>query len=323
MSKIQQLQIAGQLPSPKGVALAIMEISRREDATLGEVTRVIQTDPALSGRLLRLSNSAAHAGRTVASINEAVLRLGMNTVRQLAMGFSLVDQYPQGPCQGFDYAGFWSHSLLMAVASQELGSVAQVGTPDELFACGLLAQIGRLAMATVYPAEYSTILEQGASGEALLDLERETLEVDQNEFSAVILNDCGIPKALAEPLYFHEAPEKSGFTEGSRPYQLAHLFFQARRMADLGLAPETDRHNKIPELMRLGGQIGMDAESFGALFDRVVLQWREWGELLKVPAAPLPSFVCMAKAPAPARSMNPKRRAIGCCWWRTNPPRAS
>ena len=311
MNKIEQLRISGQLPSPKGVALAIMEISQREDATLDEVARVVQTDPALSGRLLRLANAAAHGatnnGRVVASINEAVMRLGMATMRQLAMGFSLVDQYPQGPCKSFDYPGFWSHSLFMAVASQELGRVVRVGTPDELFACGLLAQIGRLALVTVYPADYAAILEQQQdSGVALLELERERLGVDHTEFTAAIMADCGIPKALVEPVNYHEAPETSGFAEGSRPYQLAHLFFQARRMADLGLASETERHGKISELMRLGGKIGLDVEALGEVFGRVVQQWREWSELLKVPASHLPSFSAMASAPVPRPEQEPK-----------------
>lgn len=299
MNKIEQLRSTGQLPSPKGVALAIMEISRRENAALDEVVRVVQTDPALASRLLRLANSAS-SGRAVASIGEAVMRLGMSAVRQLAMGFSLVDQHPRGPCQRFDYPGFWSHSLLMAVASQELGSMVRVGTPDDLFACGLLAQIGRLALATIYPAEYAAILEQGASGDALLALERERLEVDHIAFTAAILADCSIPKALAEPILYHETPEISGFAEGSRPHQLAHLFFHARRMADLGLASEADRHGQISELVRLGAKIGLDPEAMGALFDRVIRLWSEWGELLKVPAAPLPpSFDTMSTAPAP------------------------
>ncbi len=310
MNKIEQLRISGQLPSPKGVALAIMEISQREDATLDEVTRLVQTDPALSSRLLRMANAATHGaannGRVVVSINEAVLRLGMATVRQLAMGFSLIDQYPQGLCTAFDYPGFWSHSLFMAVASQELGRVVRVGTPDELFACGLLAQIGRLALVTVYPADYTTILEQQDSNTALRVLERERLGVDHTEFSAAIMTDCGIPKALVEPVYYHEAPETSGFTEGSRPYQLAHLFFQARRMADLGLSVETERYSNISELMRLGGKIGLDAEALGEVFDRVVKQWREWAEMLKVPAGPLPSFGAMASAPVPRPEQEPK-----------------
>lgn len=304
MSKAEQLRVTGQLPSPKGVALTIMEICRREDATLDEVARVVQTDPALSSRLLRQANSAAQGGRAVASVRDAVMRLGMGSVRQLAMGFSLVDQYSTGSCRAFDYQEFWSHSLLMAVCCQELCRVVRVGTPDELFVCGLLARIGELALASAYAEEYSAILDTRSAGAALLAIERARLETDHAEFTAVILADCGIPKALTEPVFFHEAPESSGFVEGSRPFQLTHLFFQARRMADLGRASEIERHNKLAELMRLGGQIGLDAETFGALFDRVIKQWQTWGELLKIPAAPLPSFDSMFKAPAPRPEQN-------------------
>lgn len=306
MNKIEQLRISGQLPSPKGVALAIMEISQREDATLDEVTRLVQTDPALSGRLLRLANMSTHNGRAVASISDAVLRLGMTIVRQLAVGFSLADQYPQGLCKSFDYPAFWSHSLFMAVASQELGKVVRVGVPDELFACGLLAQIGQLALVTVYPSDYAALLEKQNCSLSTVELERASLGVDHTEFTKVIMTDCGIPKALVEPVYYHEAPESSGFAEGSRPDQLANLFFHARRMADLALAHEAGRYSNISELMRLGGKIGLDAEALGEVFDRVVKQWREWAELLKVPANPLPSFGVMARAPVPRPEQEPK-----------------
>jgi two-component system cell cycle response regulator len=299
MSKIEQLRISGQLPSPKGVALAVMEMSRREAATLDEVARVVQTDPALSSRLLHLCNAAASGGRPLASIREAVLRLGMTAVRQLAMGFSLVDQHLQGPCEAFDYPTFWSHSLFMAVAGQELGKVVRAASPDELFACGLLAQIGRLALVTLHPADYAAILAEDRHGEALRELERERLGLDHAEVTAVILADCGIPKALAEPLHYHQQPEAAGFSDGSRPCQLTHLFFLARRMADLGLAAVAERHGNISELMLLGGKIGLDAAALGEVFDRVVRQWHGWAELLMVPADHLPSFDAMAKAPVP------------------------
>lgn len=298
MQKIEQMKINGSLPSPKGVALAIMEICRRDDATMAEIARLVQTDPALSSRLLRLANSAAHSARPVAAIPEAVMRLGLSAVRQLAMGFSLVDQYTQGPCQGFDYPRFWSHSLLMAVACQELGGQLRVGSPDELFVCGLLARIGCLALATIYPVEYAELLAQQEAGITIVEMEHERLLVDHNELTSSILTDCGIATALVEPVCYHESPQDSGFSEGSRPFQLAHLFYHAKRLADLGLAPEAERHSKISELMLLGGKIGLDADELGVVVDRIFLQWRQWGELLKVPAPPLPPFAKIAAAPA-------------------------
>lgn len=297
MNSIEQLRLGGQLPSPKGVALSIMQICQRDNATLAEVVRLVQTDPALSGRLLRLANNAAnHKLRVVASIHDAVMSLGMTTVRQLAMGFSLVDQYPQGLCKRFDYPAFWSHSLFMAVASQELGRMVPIGTPDELFACGLLAQIGRLALVTAYPSEYALILDAQGDGAGLQQLERERLGVDHTELTAAIMGDCGIPKALLEPVYYHEAPAAPGFAEGSRPYLLTQLFAQARRMADLGLSAESERQDNVAELMLSGGKIGLDAKALGEVFDRVVEQWQSWAELLRLPVSPLPSFSAMADA---------------------------
>jgi two-component system cell cycle response regulator len=114
MKTLEQLNIRGPLPSPKGVALAILDTCRRDEASLDEVARVAQADPALSGRLIRQANRAARGGRPVASVPEAIQHIGLGTVRQLALGFSLVDNYSSGTCRGFDYSRFWSHSLLMA-----------------------------------------------------------------------------------------------------------------------------------------------------------------------------------------------------------------
>jgi diguanylate cyclase (GGDEF)-like protein len=298
--KLEQLRLSGRLPSPKGVALAIMEACRNEDTSLEDIARIVRTDPALAGRLLRLANSAAAGGlRPVAAIPDAVKRLGLGAVRQVAMGFSLVDQYHEGPCAGFDYTRFWSHSLLMGVAMQSLGALVRVASPDELFACGLLARIGCLALATIHPVEYAELLEGCADDTELAARERERLQADHNEVTVSILDDCGIPRSLAEPIFFHEAPENSRFTEGSRPYQLAHLFYHAKRVADMGLAPEATRGGIISELMLLGGKLGLDASEQGSLVDRIIAEWQEWAQILKVPAHALPPFAAMASAPAP------------------------
>lgn len=305
-SRIDQIRRHGQLPSPKGVALAIMEICRREDATVDAVAKVVAADPALTGRLLHLANAAAiGGGRPVIAVGEAVMRLGMSTVRNVAMGFSLVDQYQNGPCKAFDYARFWSHSLLMAVAMQSLGRRSNAGQPDELFACGLMARIGCLALATIHPVEYAALLEKHPADAQLAALEQEFLRANHNDFTAAILCDCGIPKVMVEPIYHHEAPERSGFTEGSRPHQLTHLFYHAKRLADMGLAAETERNGIISELMLLGGKLGLDADDLGEMVDGIARQWEEWGKLLKVPAQALPSFASMAAAPVPKSEEQP------------------
>ena len=73
MKTLEHIPLNGELPSPKGVALAILELCRKDDATIAEVARIAQTDPALASRLIRQANSAAHGGgRPVASVTEAM-----------------------------------------------------------------------------------------------------------------------------------------------------------------------------------------------------------------------------------------------------------
>jgi HD-like signal output (HDOD) protein len=91
------LELTSRLPSPKGIALAIMNTCRRDDVTVQDVSRLVQSDPALTGRLLHQANAAGHSGRPLASVPDAVGRIGLRAVRQLALGFSLIDQHGKAP----------------------------------------------------------------------------------------------------------------------------------------------------------------------------------------------------------------------------------
>lgn len=292
MTQVEQLKLSGQLPSPRGVALAILELCRRENATLGEITRVVQTDPALSGRLIKLANAASHIARPVVSVQEAVMRQGMATVRQLALGFSLVDQYRDGACGAFDYQQYWSHSLLMALSMQALGMRVRLAAADELFVCGLLAQVGQLALATVYPDEYNAVLmaQHADPAQAIIVHERACLETDHIELGTVMMSDWGMPKVFTGPLAHYEDPDHPSYPHDSRANSLMLMLRLSHRLADLGLANADVRPKLLKEWMALATELDIPQEAAGGFIDEVIVSWREWSELLKIPAAALPSF---------------------------------
>ncbi|MEQ1777440.1 MAG: diguanylate cyclase [Nitrosomonas sp.] len=300
VADINQLKISALLPSPKGVALALLEACRREDANISQIAKLIQTDPALSGRLIQRANATNLATRSITSVLDAVSRVGLTVVKQLAMGFSLIDQYQKGPCKRFDYQEFWSHSLLMAIAMQELGKTTRISSPDELFACGLMARIGCLALATIYPDKYAELIGKLTPGTLLIELEQQSLQTDHNELTAAMLLNFGVPGIYVEAAYFHETPSESDFSEGSRPYQIVHLLYLAKQIADFGLAKESEQNNRISELILLGGKIGLDTEAFGTFIDQVMQEWQSWGKMLKLSGVePPPPFHKMMNASAP------------------------
>lgn len=292
--EIVQQELNQKLPSPKGLALAIIKACQREEVTAAEVSDLVQTDPALSGRLLMCANAAATGVRPVASVNEAVRRLGLNTVRQLALSFSLIDQHSSGSCREFDYGGFWSHSLLMALAMQEIGRLQRVGTPDDLLTCGLLSQVGRLALATTYPLEYGSVLTQGAKGPQQLQLERDKLQVDHLQLTTALMTHWGIPQSLVEAVSFHEDPLRSKFPSDSRARALCDALHLALKIADYALAPQPTQAELKPGLIALTNAAQLDAEGFMALVERVIVQWQIWGQTLKIQTPKITGFEAVA-----------------------------
>ena len=308
-----ELKISGQLPSPKGIALAILELSQRDNATLGEIARVVQTDPALSGRLIKLANTASRIARPVVSVQEAVVRQGMGAVRQLALGFSLLDQYREGACLAFDYQRYWSHSLLMALSMQALGERVRVAAADEMFVCGLLAQVGRLALATAYPEAYHTVLEHHAQDgrQTLAILERTHLETDHTELGSILLSDWGLPRAFIGPLSHYEYAEPLSFPQDSRSASLILMLRLSHRLADLALADPDARAVLAKTWMSLATELDMPLEASGSFIDEVIASWRDWGALLNIPTSVLPPFAEITQRPAAAADSEAPMRIGG------------
>jgi two-component system, cell cycle response regulator len=215
--------VIARLPTPKGVAMALTQACRRDDANLDEIASLVGTDPALSGRLLALANAAALGGHSVVSVDEAVSRMGLVRVSQVALAFSLIDQHGSGACANFDYAGFWNRSLLMAAATRQFGTLRKLGVAGELFTVGLLAQIGSLALATAFPAAYSDLVVLELDRAERLQREQAITHTDHLQLSVALLEHWGIPTEYARPFGGYESAAAGvGDSGAAHRARLAH-----------------------------------------------------------------------------------------------------
>jgi len=278
------------LPSPKGVALAIMQACQKEDTTVASIAALVQTDPSLTGRLLQRANAAGSSGRAVLAVGDAVGRLGLQSVRHLALSFSLIDQYTSGQCSGFNYPAFWSHSLLMGVAAQELGKVLRLGASDELFTCGLLSRVGLLALATAYPTDFSEVLGRSLSGTHLIEAEQRSLKTDHIQVSCVLLAQWGVPEVFVDAVHHHEDPVSAPLIEGSRLWQLTRVLHLAKQLADFLASPSEESAYVMPKLVLIAGQMGIALAEFEACVDTIVVKWNEYGRQLSVQSHQVPPF---------------------------------
>jgi diguanylate cyclase (GGDEF)-like protein len=300
--RFDELKATGKLPSPSGVALAIIELCGRDGATLDQIAHAVRADPALSGRLIKFANSAVHGPRRpVVSITEAIRMVGVSTVRQLVLGFSLLGQYRDGACKAFDYGRYWSRSLAMAIAAQMVCQRLRTVAPDEAFTCGLLAGVGTLSLATLYPEEFGALLTEhpGHGGVAFARLERERFATDHGELGAALLEDWHLPPLFVSAAFHHEAFEEAHLPEGSREYTVCGMLNLAAQLADFCMAQDGERRIAVPELILACAKLGLDEATLAKLSDELAAHWREWGRILEVKTQDVPPFEEIAEETEP------------------------
>lgn len=284
------LKESGRLPSPRGLATAIARLAGQDDVSTAEIVRLVKSDPAMAGRLLRCAN-AAHAGlhRHLASLTQAVVFLGLHRIRHLALAFSLLDQYRSGACRQFNYDAYWRGSIAMAIATEWLAPHAQV-PPEDAFTCGLLADVGRLALATLFPERYGELLAEERGAEQLLQAEEGAFGITHPALSAELLDDWGLPPIFTAAVRFHEQPELAGFATGSRAESLVNVLHLAALIAQLFEQPdasdEAGAAGLLPGLHHAAARLGIDAAELQAGLAALATRCSEWCSELGLPAAP-------------------------------------
>lgn len=298
-SKLEEIKVSGRLPSPKGAALQVIQLTQKDDVTNLEIARAIKSDPALASRIIKMANAlVAYQTRPIASMVDAITVLGLNTVRQLVLGLSLMESSQKTACQNFDYQDFWARSLLTAIAAQNLVLQSGIGSPEEVFILGLLGQIGSLALATACPQEYARIL--GAAAEnadaKLASLERAEFGFDHNQLTQGMLADWGMPRVFQEVALHHEDPAQSGFAADSRDGRLLNVLHVADYFSRVCLAQEPHRRKMVPKLILLATRLGVESDRLAKLGDKSVHEWSEWSKICRIRSAEVPPFAKLLEA---------------------------
>ena len=298
------LKATGKLLSPKGVALAIIHLLQRDDYRVADLVQLVQSDPAIAGRVLYFANAAIFGrSRPIVSLQGAIIALGTFRLRDLVIGLSVMNEHRYGRCAAFDYEGFWAHSLATGIACQQLAHFAQIAS-EELFTIGLLSRIGELALASIFPQDYSELLvEAQASGVDLTPIEQQRFGMDHLNLAASLLAEWGLPEVLIQAAFHHANPDAAHFVDGSRVQTLTHCLSFASSLASLCMVDEESRWSLLPALLARAARLGIGSDELNTLVDGMVRRWREWGAKLHLRTQDLPPFAEILAASPPMRRM--------------------
>jgi len=191
------------LPTLPQVIVRVIETLRDERSSAKDLSDLLEKDHAISARVLRLANSAFFGlAQRVGTIRRAVIVLGFDAVRQLALASSVFNTFAKRRQFAFNPEDFWMHSLGAAVAAQTLSAKrCRVESPEACFTAGLLHDIGKYILALVLKDEYVALVNEARDSQsALRDLELEQLGLNHAEVGEWIVAKWQFPPLFKDVL---------------------------------------------------------------------------------------------------------------------------
>lgn len=251
------------LPSLPEVVLELHAILDDEMAGEAQVARVIERDPALASRMLKVANSAffTRDAHGVRSVMAAVTRLGLRQVHAMSLAVSVVRAFSG---RGMDHRRFWRHSLGVAMAADALARRTGGTDPKDAYVAGLLHDVGLLVLDQFFAERFERVVGiVRTSGTPLWRVEEDLLGLDHGEIGGLLLSRWSLPQDIAEAVanHHHPAGAPASAVRLSRVLQAAE-----------GLAGESDFDNPDegpPEVGAGGTPSELDASAVHDVRERL------------------------------------------------------
>ena len=208
---LQQLE---ELPTLPAVAMRVLAATASDDTSAKEVVELISSDPSLTTRILQLLHRADAGARSdITSVDRAVVLLGFEAVRCMTLAVSVFQTLGQGARKKsahFNRDEFWKHAVATAccaeLLAEQLGSAARESgiTTSDAFVCGLLHDLGKVALDTALPKSFDRVVEATDLLRGnIADLERSIIGLDHMVVGKRMAERWGLPVSLRECIWLH------------------------------------------------------------------------------------------------------------------------
>jgi diguanylate cyclase (GGDEF)-like protein len=207
----QKIRDCPSLPSLPAIAMQVLELAKKADIDIAEIARVISKDPAMSGKILKTVNSSFY-GRSqhVSTISHALVILGLQSVKTLVLGFSLVTNLTRTKATGFKHMTYWKRSVFAATAARKIAARVNLVQQEEAFLAALLMDIGMLVLDILFGPKYGEVNEKIVSHQELPLIEQEQLGGTHAEVGAALAEQWKLPPLLAIPIAQHHSMSDAG-----------------------------------------------------------------------------------------------------------------
>lgn len=204
---------------PKSVQ-KILELTRDLNCSPKLLVQVIENDPVITMKILRVLNSAYYRlPSKITSINHSVVFLGLNTVKNIALSIAAIGIMPKKNAAGFDVGQYLLHSLSTAAIAKHLAGKIGGADPMDCYVAGLLHDFGKVVFAQFMPEQFKVALEKSKTGEvSLFSAEHAVIGTDHTVVGSMLAEKWEFPDPLIDSIRNHHSEKASDTVMGSCVY---------------------------------------------------------------------------------------------------------
>jgi putative nucleotidyltransferase with HDIG domain len=259
-----------QLPTLPAVATRLLQVTTSESSSAADVSAIVETDQALTAKVLALVRRASLGVREATTVERAIVMLGFEAVRNAVLAVQIYETFRSAEPQDgalLDRVEFWKHSLAVACAARLIAERLRLGKrKDEAFVCGLLHDLGKVALDACLPKSYARILRETQSGgRCLCDVERDLLGLDHTVAGKRLANRWKLPQSIVECIWLHHQAPVSLPTSLVTPelVRVVHLADHLVRYLRIGFSG----YNHIEPPAAVAQAVGLDPLHVQAIID--------------------------------------------------------
>lgn len=260
------------MPSLSTTVMKVLEICNDPNTSPNDLNKVVSLDPVLTGKVLRLVNSAYYSlPSRVSSLTRAIIMLGMNTVKNMALSTAVLESLgPRITNQGLDMDQFWTHSICTGVTAKALAELAGVQgmQREEFFVAGLLHDLGKIPLNNRFPDEYDEAVALARDTQTpLYAAEEAVFGFDHRMVGGLITEKWRLSGGLGDAIRCHHDPEQAG-EENRLIAACVGLANAYANLLDVGFSG--DPYPAEKDFMSLLKWVGVPWEKISALSERTM-----------------------------------------------------
>ncbi len=269
-SAITEISHIATLPE---ITLKIIELVEDSSSTAQDLHKIISNDPALCSRILKVVNSAFYGlPRQIGSINRAIVLLGLNAVKNIAIAASLTKLFRGGElCARFSAKNLWIHSIATAACSKLICDELKLSIADEAFLGGLIHDIGIMVEVQAMRHELLQVFEEitfdgdDAPTSDMREIERRLLGADHEAFGAGLCEAWKFPKSFTCVTRHHHDPSELPEADRMLP-SIVHVADRLVAACGYGFRSDLPSLDADPQILE---KLGLSAEHLESVKGRL------------------------------------------------------